>query len=34
VCIGILINIYRQGKEDKTTANTEMMVRIRHVSRI
>ena len=34
VCIGILINIYRQGKEDKTTANTEMMARIRHVSRI
>jgi cell division protein FtsW len=34
VCIGILINSYRQGKEDKTTANTEMMVRIRHVSRI
>jgi cell division protein FtsW len=34
VCIGILINIYRQGKEDKTTANTEMMVRVRHVSRI
>jgi cell division protein FtsW len=34
VCIGILINIYRQGKEDKMTANTEMMVRIRHVSRI
>jgi cell division protein FtsW len=34
VCIGILINIYRQGKEDKTIANTEMMVRVRHVSRI
>jgi cell division protein FtsW len=34
ICIGILINIYRQGKEDKTTANTEMMVRVRHVSRI
>ncbi len=33
ICIGILINIYRQGKEDKMTANTEMMVRIRHVSR-
>src|ERR1700730_2975697 len=34
VCIGILINIYRQGKEDKTIAHTEMMVRVRHVSRI
>jgi cell division protein FtsW len=34
ICIGILINIYRQGKEDKTVANTEMMVRVRHVSRI
>ena len=34
ICIGILINIYRQGKEDKMTANTEMMVRVRHVSRI
>jgi cell division protein FtsW len=34
ICIGILINIYRQGKEDKTTANTETMVRVRHVSRI
>jgi len=34
ICIGILINIYRQGKEDKTTSSTEMMVRVRHVSRI
>jgi cell division protein FtsW len=34
ICVGILINIYRQGKEDKTTANTEMMVRVRHVSRM
>ncbi len=34
ICIGILINIYRQGKEDKTIANTQMMVRVRHVSRI
>src|SRR5271166_3441200 len=34
VCIGILINIYRQGKDDKTVANTQMMVRVRHVSRI
>ena len=34
VCIGILINIYRQGKDDKTVANTLMMVRVRHVSQI
>jgi len=33
VVIGILINIYRQGKEDKTTGNAQVMVRIRHVSR-
>src|SRR5271166_3635179 len=32
--VGILINIYRQGKDDKTVANTQMMVRVRHVSRI
>ena len=34
VCVGILINIYRQGKEDDRTARTKMMVRARHVSRI
>jgi cell division protein FtsW len=34
VCVGILINIYRQGKEDNRTASTKMMVRARHVSRI
>ena len=34
ICIGILVNIYRQGKEDETTGNTKMTVRIRHVSRI
>jgi cell division protein FtsW len=34
VCIGILINIYRQGKDSKTVASTQMMVRVRHVSRI
>ncbi|MBV8350660.1 MAG: cell division protein FtsW [Verrucomicrobia bacterium] len=34
VCVGILINIYRQGKEDRTVASTQMMVRVRHVSRI
>ena len=32
ICIGILINIYRQGKEDSTIANTTMAVR--HVSRM
>jgi cell division protein FtsW len=34
ICVGILINIYRQGKEDNRTASTKMMVRARHVSRI
>jgi cell division protein FtsW len=34
VCVGILINIYRQGKEDNRTASTKMMVRARHLSRI
>src|SRR6516165_6238888 len=34
VCVGILINIYRQGKEDNRTGSTKMMVRARHVSRI
>jgi cell division protein FtsW len=34
VAVGILINIYRQGKEDKTTGSNQVMVRIRHVSRI
>jgi cell division protein FtsW len=34
ICIGILINIYRQGKEDETISSSEMMVRVRHVSRI
>jgi cell division protein FtsW len=34
VAVGILINIYRQGKEDKTTGNAQVMVRVRHVSRI
>jgi cell division protein FtsW len=34
VAIGILINIYRQGKEDNATGNTQVMVRVRHVSRI
>jgi cell division protein FtsW len=34
VCVGVLINIYRQGKDDNQTASTQMMVRARHVSRI
>src|SRR6202045_2111364 len=34
VCIGILINIYRQGKDDDRTASTQMMVGVSHVSRI
>ena len=34
VCVGILINIYRQGKEGDRTANAKMMVRARHLSRI
>jgi cell division protein FtsW len=34
VCVGILINIYRQGKEGDRTAGTKMMVRARHLSRI
>jgi len=34
VCVGILINIYRQGKDDNRIASRQMMVRARHVSRI
>jgi cell division protein FtsW len=34
IAIGILINIYRQGKEDKTAGSAQVMVRVRHVSRI
>jgi cell division protein FtsW len=34
ICIGILINIYRQGKDDNRTASSQVMVRVRHVSRI
>jgi cell division protein FtsW len=34
VCVGILINIYRQGKEGDRAAGTKMMVRARHLSRI
>ena len=34
ICVGILINIYRQGKEDKPAANVQMAVRVRSHSRI
>jgi len=34
VCVGILINIYRQGKEDGPAANVQMAVRVRSHSRI
>jgi cell division protein FtsW len=32
IFIGILINIYRQGKEEGGTSQTAMMVRVRHLS--
>jgi cell division protein FtsW (lipid II flippase) len=32
ICVGILINIYRQGKEERGTAQNAMMVRVRHLS--
>jgi cell division protein FtsW len=32
ICIGILINIYRQGKEEGGTSRTAMIVRVRHLS--
>ncbi len=34
MCIGVLINIYRQGKEEKPGGQNQMMVRVRHLSRI
>jgi cell division protein FtsW len=34
VCVGILINIYRQGKEGDRTPSAKMMVRAKHLSRI
>lgn len=34
VCIGILINIYRQGKDTSAAAKTKMMVRVRHLKRV
>jgi cell division protein FtsW len=32
ICVGILINIYRQGKEEGRTSRTAMIVRVRHLS--
>ena len=34
ICVGILINIYRQGKEDNPVTNVRMAVRVRSHSRI
>ncbi|PWT87160.1 MAG: cell division protein FtsW [Acidobacteria bacterium] len=34
ICIGILINIYRQGKEDDGSASSKVMVRVRNVSQM
>jgi cell division protein FtsW len=34
ICVGILINIYRQGKEENPVANTQMAVRVRNHCRI
>ena len=34
ICIGILTNIYRQGKDLAADAKTKMMVRVRHLNRI
>jgi cell division protein FtsW len=31
-CVGILINIYRQGKEERGIGHTAVMVRVRHLS--
>jgi cell division protein FtsW len=33
VCVGVLINIYRHGKEEAPATRTEMMVRVRHLSK-
>ncbi|MBV9999066.1 MAG: putative lipid II flippase FtsW [Verrucomicrobia bacterium] len=34
VCVGILINIYRQGKDTSSSDKTRLPVRIRHLKRI
>jgi cell division protein FtsW len=33
VCVGVLINIYRHGKEEAPATRHEMMVRVRHLSK-
>ena len=33
ICVGVLINIYRHGKEEAASTRTEMMVRVRHLSK-
>jgi cell division protein FtsW len=33
ICVGVLINVYRHGKEEKPAAQTQMMVRVRHLSK-
>jgi cell division protein FtsW len=32
ICVGILVNIYRQGKDERRTSQTAVMVRVRHLS--
>ena len=32
ICIGMLINVYRQGKEERGISQAAMMVRVRHLS--
>jgi len=34
ICIGILISIYRQGKDASAASSTKMAVRVRHLKRI
>jgi cell division protein FtsW len=34
ICVGILINIYKQGKADKAAGNAHAVVEVRHVARI
>jgi cell division protein FtsW len=34
ICVGILINIYKQGKADKATGSAHAVVEVRHVARI
>ncbi|MBV8227137.1 MAG: cell division protein FtsW [Verrucomicrobia bacterium] len=34
ICVGILINIYKQGKADKAAGNANAVIEVRHVARI